>query len=39
MRTFNVVWVGANHGIGVGVTTADRIVEYDGSPVIVAAKK
>ena len=37
-RTFNVVWVGANHGAGVGVTaTADQVVKYDGSQVVVTA--
>src|SRR5205814_850949 len=35
-RTFNVVWVGANHGAGAGVTaTADQVVKYDGSQVVV----
>jgi alpha-D-xyloside xylohydrolase len=38
-RTFNVVWVGANHGTGVEVTaTADQSVKYDGSEVSVSAK-
>jgi alpha-D-xyloside xylohydrolase len=38
-RTFNVVWVGANHGTGVDVTaTADQSVKYDGSEVTVTAK-
>ena len=38
-RTFNVVWVGANHGTGVEVTaTADQSVKYDGSEVTVTAK-
>jgi alpha-D-xyloside xylohydrolase len=37
-RTFNVVWVGANHGAGLGVTaTADQVVKYDGSQVVVTA--
>jgi alpha-D-xyloside xylohydrolase len=37
-RTFNVVWVGPNHGAGVGVTaTADQVVKYDGSQVVVTA--
>jgi len=34
-RTFNIVWVGANHGTGVDVTTADQAVTYDGSEVVV----
>ena len=38
-RTFNLVWVGANHGAGVGVTaTADQVVKYDGSQVVVAGR-
>jgi hypothetical protein len=38
-RTFNVVWVGANHGIGVDVTTVpDQVVQYDGAEVSVTAK-
>jgi TatA/E family protein of Tat protein translocase len=38
-RTFNVVWVGANHGSGVEPTaTADKVVAYDGSVVTVAAQ-
>jgi alpha-D-xyloside xylohydrolase len=37
-RTFNVVFVGANHGAGLGVTgTADQMVHYDGTPSVVAA--
>jgi alpha-D-xyloside xylohydrolase len=37
-RTFNIVWVGPNHGNGVDVTaTADQVVTYDGSVVVVAA--
>ena len=37
-RTFNVVWVGANHGSGIDVTaTADQVVKYDGSAVVVTA--
>jgi alpha-D-xyloside xylohydrolase len=37
-RTFNIVWVGANHGTGVDVTsTADQAVKYDGSAVVVTA--
>jgi alpha-D-xyloside xylohydrolase len=37
-RTFNVVFVGANHGNGLGVTTADQAVTYAGSQVVVTAK-
>jgi alpha-D-xyloside xylohydrolase len=38
-RTFNIVWVAANHGSGVDVTaTADQVVQYDGSSAVVAAK-
>jgi len=38
-RTFNVVWVGANHGAGVGVTaTPDQVVTYTGAQVMVAPK-
>jgi alpha-D-xyloside xylohydrolase len=38
-RTFNVVWVGASHGSGAGVTaTADQVVKYDGTQVVVSAK-
>ncbi len=38
-RTFNIVWVSANHGAGVDVTaTADQVVKYDGSAVTVSAK-
>jgi alpha-D-xyloside xylohydrolase len=38
-RTFNVVWVGAGHGSGLGVTaTADKTVTYDGTAVVVSAK-
>ncbi len=37
-RTFNVVWVGPNHGGGLGVTAApDRVVDYDGAAVTVSA--
>jgi alpha-D-xyloside xylohydrolase len=37
-RTFNVVWVAANHGSGIGVTaTADRVVQYTGAQVVVTA--
>jgi alpha-D-xyloside xylohydrolase len=38
-RTFNVVWVDANHGAGVDPTpAADASVTYDGSQVVVAAQ-
>src|SRR5205814_887751 len=38
-RTFNIVWVGANHGNGVGLTqAADQVVQYNGSAVVVTAK-
>lgn len=38
-RTFNIVWVGANHGAGIDVTaTADQSVKYDGSQTVVTAK-
>jgi alpha-D-xyloside xylohydrolase len=37
-RTFNVVWVSASHGSGIDVTaTSDRVVQYDGSEVVVSA--
>jgi alpha-D-xyloside xylohydrolase len=37
-RTFNVVFVGANHGAGIGVTaTPDKVVTYDGSATVVKA--
>ncbi len=37
-RTFDIVWVGANHGAGIDVTaTADKVVTYDGSSVVVTA--
>jgi alpha-D-xyloside xylohydrolase len=35
-RTFNIVWVGAGRGTGVGVSTADQTVSYDGSAVVVS---
>ncbi|HZL21463.1 MAG TPA: glycoside hydrolase family 31 protein, partial [Polyangia bacterium] len=38
-RTFNVVWVGANHGSGIGVTASpDQVVHYSGTEVVVSAK-
>jgi alpha-D-xyloside xylohydrolase len=37
-RTFNVVFVGANHGAGLGVTgTPDQVVKYDGAAAVVTA--
>ena len=37
-RTFNVVFVGANHGNGTGVTgTPDQVVRYDGTQAVVTA--
>ena len=37
-RTFNVVFVAANHGAGLGVTaTPDRVVTYNGAAVVVKA--
>jgi alpha-D-xyloside xylohydrolase len=37
-RTFNVVFVGANHGSGIGVTgTPDQVVHYDGTQSVVTA--
>jgi hypothetical protein len=37
-RTFNVVFVAANKGIGIDVTaTPDQAVRYDGTQVIVTA--
>ncbi len=38
-RTFNIVWVGSNHGAGVAVTaTPDQVVKYDGTQVVVSSK-
>jgi alpha-D-xyloside xylohydrolase len=38
-RTFNVVFVSANHGGGLAVTaTPDQVVQYDGSAVTVTGK-
>jgi alpha-D-xyloside xylohydrolase len=38
-RTFNIVWVTANHGTAVGVTaSADEVVKYDGTEVVVSRK-
>jgi alpha-D-xyloside xylohydrolase len=37
-RTFNIVWVGPDHGAGIDVTaTADKAVTYDGTEVKVSA--
>ena len=37
-RTFNVVFVGANHGSGIGVTgTPDQVVHYDGTQAVATA--
>jgi len=39
-RTFNVVWVGPNHGSGVDVTAEpDQVVKYDDSEVTVNARQ
>ncbi len=37
-RTFNIVWVGPSHGVGIDVTTADQKVTYNGSQVVVSAR-
>ena len=37
-RTFNVVFVGANHGNGLAVTgTPDQVVRYDGTQAVATA--
>jgi alpha-D-xyloside xylohydrolase len=37
-RTFNVVFVGANHGAGLAVTaTPDKVVNYNGAAMVVKA--
>jgi hypothetical protein len=37
-RTFNVVFVAANHGAGLAVTaTPDRVVTYTGTAMVVKA--
>jgi alpha-D-xyloside xylohydrolase len=37
-RTFNIVFVGASHGAGIGVTGApDQVVHYDGTQTMVTA--
>ena len=36
-RRFNIVWVAASHGTGVGVSTADQTVSYTGSQVVVSS--
>jgi alpha-D-xyloside xylohydrolase len=35
-RTFNVVWVDADHGAGVELATPDETVTYSGAPVVVS---
>jgi alpha-D-xyloside xylohydrolase len=38
-RTFNIVWVGANHGTGLAVVASpDKTITYDGSSVVVTAQ-
>ncbi|HEX7477761.1 MAG TPA: TIM-barrel domain-containing protein [Polyangiales bacterium] len=37
-RTFNIAWVGANHGTDIDVTAPDQSVKYDGTQVVVTAK-
>jgi alpha-D-xyloside xylohydrolase len=38
-RTFNVVWVAPDHGVGVDVTaSADQTIKYDGTAMTVSAK-
>jgi alpha-D-xyloside xylohydrolase len=38
-RTFKIVWVGANHGVGGDVTaTPDKTITYDGTQAVVSAK-
>lgn len=32
-RTFNVIWVSPDHGVGIEPTTADAVVEYTGKAV------
>ena len=34
-RTFNIVWVGANHGIGIDVSAGDQSVARTGAEVAV----
>jgi alpha-D-xyloside xylohydrolase len=37
-RTFNVVFVGANHGNGIAVTaTPDKVIQYDGTQAVATA--
>jgi chitodextrinase len=36
-RRFNIVWVAASHGTGVGVSTADQTVSYTGAQVVVSS--
>jgi alpha-D-xyloside xylohydrolase len=36
-RTFNIVWVGSNHGAGLAVTaTPDQVIKYNGTQVVVS---
>ena len=38
-RTFNVVFVAANHGSGLAVSaTPDQVVNYNGAQAVVTAK-
>jgi len=38
-RTFNIVFVGSNHGAGVEVSaTPDQVVKYDGTQAVATAK-
>jgi alpha-D-xyloside xylohydrolase len=36
-RTFNIVWVGLDHGSGGNASAADQVITYDGAEVIVSA--
>ncbi len=39
-RTFNIVWVSANHGAGIPVTDKpDAVVHYNGKAIKVSSKK
>jgi alpha-D-xyloside xylohydrolase len=39
-RTFNIVWVGSDHGVGVDVTVSpDRVIAYDGAEVVVGKNR
>ncbi|MBN2341489.1 MAG: glycoside hydrolase family 31 protein [Deltaproteobacteria bacterium] len=35
-RTFYIVWIDTNHGVGVNVAAPDQVVEYDGNTVHVS---